>query len=64
MPNYENLIDLNLLSTFKAQNDLAYADKSDVTALIGSDSGKSARTIAAEEPANLTENDLWFALVD
>ena len=49
--NYENLIDLSLLSTFKAQNDLAYAAKADVTALVGSDAGKSARTIANEELA-------------
>lgn len=62
MPNiYENLIDVNLLSVFKAQNDQAYAAKSDVTALVGSDAGKSARTIAAEElaaqlvPANAQE---------
>ena len=49
--NYENLIDLSLLSTFKAQNDLAYAAKSTVDALVGSDAGKSARTIANEELA-------------
>lgn len=48
---YENLIDLSLLSTFKAQNDLAYAAKSDVATLVGADSGKSARTIVAEELA-------------
>lgn len=51
MPNYENLIDLSLLSTFKGQNDLAYAAKSDVATLVGSDSGKSVRTIANEELA-------------
>ena len=59
--NYENLIDLSLLSIFKAQNDLAYAAKSTVDTLVGSDAGKSARTIAAEElavqlvPANAQE---------
>ena len=51
MPNYENLIDLSLLSTFKGQNDLAYAAKSDVATLVGSDTGKSIRTIANEELA-------------
>lgn len=51
MPNYENLIDLSLLSTFKGQNDLAYAAKADVTTLVGSDTGKSVRTIANEELA-------------
>lgn len=51
MANYENLINLSQLSTFKAQNDLAYAAKSDVTTLVGSDSGKSVRTIANEELA-------------
>ena len=51
MPNYENLIDLSLLSTFKAQNDQAYAAKSDVNTLVGSDTGKSVRTIANEELA-------------
>lgn len=59
--NIANLIDVNLLSVFKAQNDLAYAAKTDMTALIGADTGKSARTIAAEElaaqliPANAQE---------
>ena len=47
----ENVIDLNLLSAFKAQNDLVYAPKSDVTALVGTDAGKSVRTIANEELA-------------
>lgn len=51
MANYEKLIDLSLLSTFKAENDKAYAAKSDVTTLVGSDSGKSVRTIANEELA-------------
>lgn len=51
MANYENLIDLSLLGIFKAQNDQAYADKSAVDTLVGSDSGKSARTIANEELA-------------
>ena len=51
MANYENLINLSRLSTFKAQNDQAYAAKSDVTTLVGSDSGKSVRTIANEELA-------------
>ena len=49
--NYENLIDLSLLSTFKAENDKAYAAKTDVSTLVGSDSGKSVRTIANEELA-------------
>lgn len=47
----ENVIDLNLLGTFKGQNDLAYAAKSDVATLVGSDTGKSVRTIANEELA-------------
>ena len=57
----ENLIDVNLLSVFKAQNDQTYAAKSDMTALIGADTGKSVRAIAAEElavqliPANAQE---------
>ena len=61
MAIYENLIDVNLLSVFKAQNDQAYAAKSDVTALVGADAGKSVRTIANEElaaqliPANAQE---------
>ena len=61
MPNYENLIDLSLLSTFKGQNDLAYAPKAAVDTLIGADTGKSVRTIANEElaaqliPANAQE---------
>lgn len=61
MPTINNVIDLNLLSTFKAQNDLAYAPKAAVDTLIGADTGKSARTIAAEElaaqliPANAQE---------
>ena len=49
--NYENLIDLSLLSTFKAQNDQTYAAKSDVATLVGSDADKSVRTIASEELA-------------
>lgn len=51
MPNYENLLNISLLSTFKGQNDLAYAAKSDVTNLVGSDTGKSVRAIANEELA-------------
>lgn len=57
----ENVITLAHLSAFKSQSDLAYAAKSDVTTLVGSDAGKSARTIAAEElaaqliPANAQE---------
>lgn len=51
MPTINNVIDLNLLGVFKAQNDQAYAAKSDVTALVGSDTGKSVRTIANEELA-------------
>lgn len=57
----ENVITLELLSTFKAENDKAYAAKADVAALVGSDAGKSARAIAAEElaaqlvPANAQE---------
>lgn len=49
------------LSRFKSKADLAYAAKSDVTTLIGSDTGKSVRTIANEElaaqliPANAQE---------
>lgn len=49
--NIENVIDLSLLSTFKAENDKVYAAKSDVTTLVGSDTGKSVRTIANEELA-------------
>ena len=49
--NIENVIDLSLLSTFKAENDKVYAAKSDVSTLVGSDSGKSVRTIANEELA-------------
>lgn len=49
--NIENVIDLSLLSTFKSENDKVYAAKSDVTTLVGSDSGKSVRTIANEELA-------------
>lgn len=58
---FENLIDVNLLSVFKAQNDLAYAAKGAVDTLIGADTGKSARAIATEElaaqliPANAQE---------
>ena len=58
---FENLIDVNLLSVFKAQNDLAYAAKGTVETLIGADTGKSARAIATEElaaqliPANAQE---------
>lgn len=61
MSTINNVIDLNLLSTFKGQNDLAYAAKADVATLVGSDSGKSVRTIANEElaaqliPANAQE---------
>lgn len=44
-------ITLENLSRFKAKNDALYAAKSDVTTLIGSDSGKSVRTIANEELA-------------
>lgn len=61
MPTINNVIDLNLLATFKAQNDLSYAAKAAVDTLIGADTGKSARTIAAEElaaqliPANAQE---------
>ena len=57
----ENVIDIDLLSVFKAQNDQTYAAKPDMTALIGADTGKSVRTIAAEElaaqliPANAQE---------
>lgn len=49
------------LARFKSKADLAYAAKSAVDTLIGSDSGKSARAIAAEElaskliPANAQE---------
>lgn len=70
---FENLIDVNLLSVFKDQNDQTYAAKSEMTALIGADTGKSVRTIAAEElavqliPANaqdalntLTEIAAWI----
>ena len=59
--NIENVITLPLLSTFKAENDKAYAAKADVTTLVGSDAGKSVRTIANEElaaqliPANAQE---------
>lgn len=55
------LITLSNLSRFKTQADLAYAAKSAVDTLIGADTGKSARTIAAEElasqliPANAQE---------
>ena len=58
---FENLVDVNLLSVFKDQNDQTYAAKSDMTALIGADTGKSVRAIAAEElaaqliPANAQE---------
>lgn len=73
MPTINNVIDLNLLGTFKAQNDQTYAAKAAVDTLIGADTGKSARTIAAEElaaqliPANaqdalntLTEIAAWI----
>lgn len=49
------------LSRFKSKADLAYAAKAAVDTLIGADSGKSARAIAAEElaaqliPANAQE---------
>lgn len=69
----ENVITLDHLSAFKSQSDLAYAAKSDVTTLVGSDAGKSARTIAGEElaaqliPSNaqdalntLTEIAVWI----
>lgn len=55
------LITLSNMSRFKTQADLAYAAKSAVDTLIGADTGKSARTIAAEElasqliPANAQE---------
>lgn len=73
MPTINNVIDLNLLATFKGQNDQTYAPKAAVDTLIGADTGKSARTIAAEElaaqliPANaqdalntLTEIAAWI----
>ena len=73
MPTINNVIDLNLLATFKGQNDQTYAAKAAVDTLIGADTGKSARTIAAEElaaqliPANaqdalntLTEIAAWI----
>lgn len=44
-------ITLSNLARFKTQNDARYALKTDVATLIGSDTGKSARTIASEELA-------------
>lgn len=61
MSNTSKLITLDNLSRFKTKADLAYAAKSAVETLIGSDTGKSARAIAAEElaaqliPANAQE---------
>lgn len=61
MPTINNVIDLNLLGIFKAQNDQTYAAKAAVDTLIGADAGKSVRTIATEElaaqliPANAQE---------
>lgn len=55
------LITTSNLSRFKTKADLTYAAKAAVDTLIGSDTGKSARTIAAEElaaqliPANAQE---------
>lgn len=55
------LITTTNLARFKTKADLAYAAKSAVDTLIGSDAGKSARAIAAEElaaqliPANAQE---------
>lgn len=56
-----NYISPENLTRFKSKADLRYAAKAAVDTLIGSDSGKSARTIAAEElavqliPANAQE---------
>lgn len=56
-----NYVSPENLSRFKSKADLAYAAKSAVDTLIGSDTGKSARTIANEElaaqliPANAQE---------
>lgn len=47
----ENVITLAHLSVFKNLNDQAYAAKAAVDTLIAADTGKSARTIAAEELA-------------
>ncbi len=47
----ENVITLARLSTFKAKLYEIFADKDLVDTLIGSDTGKSVRTIAAEELA-------------
>jgi hypothetical protein len=61
MSNTNKLITLDNLTRFKNKADLSYAAKSAVETLIGSDSGKSARAIAAEElaaqliPANAQE---------
>lgn len=55
------LITVSNLSRFKTKADLTYAAKAAVDTLIGSDAGKSARAIAAEElaakliPANAQE---------
>lgn len=52
MPNIiENVITLATLATFKGQNDNVYAAKADLAALIGTDTGKTVRAIAAEELA-------------
>lgn len=58
----ENVITLDRLSAFKTKNDERYAAKADVATLVGSDTGKSVRTIANEElaaqlvPANAQES--------